>query len=204
MIFRTEEQKSDLIRSWNRPDRPFFASGACHVLASAFLETRPNAGFRPFLILPEPGLRGSHVFVSDGKIAFDYHGFSKHEHFLSHYFAKISRFFPLWNCDVIDLKESPTSVSFCETYNHRLPSQYLHDPMPRAFAYLARFPLVPRVPLGTQLSAQLRCLPPTSSPLCSPPRETAFLTPSFPESLWERIVRATPSLSPPLHFRTLD
>jgi hypothetical protein len=140
MIFRTEEQKHDQMRLWNRPDRPFFAAGACHVLAAAFLEAYPNAGYRPVLILPKPGLRGSHVFVSNGNTAFDYHGFSKHEHFVFHYFDKISRLFPQWRGDVIDLKESPTSVSFCGKYNHRLPNQYLHDPMPRAFSYLARFP----------------------------------------------------------------
>src|SRR5471032_3305755 len=83
MIFRTEEQKHDLTRSWHRSDRPFFAAGACHVLAAAFLEVYPNAGFHPFLILPGPGLRGSHVFVSDGETVFDYHGFSGHDRFLS-------------------------------------------------------------------------------------------------------------------------
>lgn len=140
MIFRTEEQKRDLTRSWHRPDRPFFAAGACHVLAAAFLEANPNDGFHPFLILPNPGLRGSHVFVSDGRTVFDYHGFSRHDHYLSHYFTKIYRFFPRWHGEVIRLTESPIDVSFCEKYNHRLPSQYPHDPLPRAFSYLARFP----------------------------------------------------------------
>jgi len=140
MIFRTEEQKHDLIRSWHRPDRPFFAAGACHVLAAAFLEAYPHAGFQPFLILPNPGLRGSHVFVSDGKTAFDYHGFSELDYFLDHFFTKIRRFFPHWCGEVIQLKESPISTSFCEKHNSRLPSQYLHDPLPRAFSYLARFP----------------------------------------------------------------
>ena len=139
MIFRTEEQKRDLIRSWRRPDRPFFAAGACHVLAAAFLETYPSAGFRPFLILPARGLRGSHVFVSNSNIVFDYHGFSKHDYYLSHYFSKIRRFFPQWHGEVIGLNESPISVSFCGAHNCRLPSQYLHDPLPRAFAYLSRF-----------------------------------------------------------------
>jgi hypothetical protein len=139
MIFRTAEQKHDLIRSWHRPDRPFFAAGACHILAAAFLEAYPHASFHPFLILPNPGLRGSHVFVSNGKTAFDYHGFSRHDQYLSHYFTKICRFFPLWNGEVIRLKESPVGASFCRAYNCRLPSQYLHDPLPRAFSYLARF-----------------------------------------------------------------
>jgi hypothetical protein len=143
MIFRTEEQKHDLIRSWYRPDRPFFSSGACHILAAAFLELHPNAGFHPFLILPSPGLRGSHVFVSNGKTVFDYHGFSRQDYYLSHYFTKICRFFPLWRGEVIRLTETPIAVSFCERYNHRLPSQYPRDPLPRAFSYLTRFPFGP-------------------------------------------------------------
>jgi hypothetical protein len=139
MIFRTEEQKHDLIRSWHRPDRPFFATGACHVLAAAFLEVYPNTGFHPFLILPGSGLRGSHVFVSDGKTVFDYHGFSGHDRFLSHYFVKVRRFFPRWFGEVIRLEESPIGVAFCGRYSHRLPSQYPYDPLPRAFSYLVRF-----------------------------------------------------------------
>ena len=134
MIFRTQKQKHDLAGSWSRPDRPFFASGACHVLAAAFLEAYPNADYHPFLILPNPGLRGSHVFVSDGKIAFDYHGFSKYDHYLSHFFTKIRRFFPRWHGQVIRLTESPIGVSFCEAHHCRLPSQYLHNPLPRAFS----------------------------------------------------------------------
>jgi hypothetical protein len=140
MIFRTEEQKRDPVRSWYRSDRSFFAAGACHILAGAFLETYPNTGFNPQLISPHPGLPGSHVFVSNGEIVFDYHGISKHHDFLSHYFTKIRRFFPRWQGEIIRLKESPISESFCRTYNHRLPSQYLHNPLPRAFSFLAHFP----------------------------------------------------------------
>jgi hypothetical protein len=139
MIFRTEEQKHDLVRSWHRPDRPFFAASACHVLAAAFLEVYPNAGFHSLLILPGPGLRGSHVVVSDGQTVFDYHGFSEHHRFLSHYSARIWRFFPRWHGKLIRLEGSPIGVPFCRRYNHRLPSQYPHDPLPRAFSYLARF-----------------------------------------------------------------
>jgi len=139
VIFRTESQKADLQRSWHRPDRPFFAAGACHILAAAFLEAHPGQGFATTLILPDDGHRGSHVFVSDGTSAFDYHGYSRCETFLSHYLRKIRRFFPSWQGRIITLADSPISTSFCRTYGCRLPSQFLHDPRPRAHAYLSRF-----------------------------------------------------------------
>jgi hypothetical protein len=30
--------KTDPVRRWNLPDRVFFAAGACHILAYAFIE----------------------------------------------------------------------------------------------------------------------------------------------------------------------
>jgi hypothetical protein len=51
MIFRSPAAKRDLIQSWGRPDRPFFASGACHILAGVFLEKYADANYRPFLFL---------------------------------------------------------------------------------------------------------------------------------------------------------
>ena len=37
--------KLDPIRRRHRPDRQFFANGACHILAYAFLERYPDLGF---------------------------------------------------------------------------------------------------------------------------------------------------------------
>jgi len=140
MIFRTEEAKKNLARSWQRLDRPFFAAGACHVLAAAFLKTYPKAGFHAFLILPETNLRGSHVAVTNGLVVFDYHGYVRHDAYLAHYFSKIRRFYPGWQGKILRLEESPTAKSFCQKYQHRLPDQYWKDPQPRAVSYLNRFP----------------------------------------------------------------
>jgi len=141
VIFRSAEQKQDVAGSWHRPDRPFFAAGACHILATAFLDSYPNSGYRPFLLLPDPGFRGTHVFVSNGKLIFDYHGYTDYDRYFRHHQKKIHRFFPSWRGQVLALKVSPIDESFCREYSHRLPSQYLHDPLPRALAYLKRFPM---------------------------------------------------------------
>jgi hypothetical protein len=139
VIFRTPKQKADLLRSWHRPDRPFFATGACHILAAAFLKAYPDAGFCSYLVIPEVGMRGNHVFVANRKMVFDYHGFCDHDEFIAHYFRKIRRFLPDWEGKIIRLEMSPTSEAFCDQHGHRLPSQYPHDPFPRASAYLKRF-----------------------------------------------------------------
>lgn len=139
MIFRSDKDKADLMRSWHRPDRSFFASGACHILAHIFLQQYPDSGYHAINIRPHPNFRGGHIIVSDGNTVFDYHGYSDHDRFMAHYFAKIRRYFPGWQADLIPIHESLVDSSFCAQLLLRTPPQYLHDPMPRARAFLARF-----------------------------------------------------------------
>lgn len=39
--------KLEPVRRWSSPDRVFFACGACHILAFAFLKAYPQSGFAP-------------------------------------------------------------------------------------------------------------------------------------------------------------
>jgi len=139
MIFLSDKAKKDLVKSWNRPERPFFAAGACHILAAVFLETFSNRGYHTLFIEPEAGYRGGHVVVSNGKTVFDYHGYTDQDVYLAHYFSKIRRFFPHWQGVVRRLEESPMEKPFCQKYQYRMPDQYWRDPRPRAFSYLQRF-----------------------------------------------------------------
>ncbi len=139
MIFRTVEQKTDLKGSFYRPDRPFFAAGACHVLVQAFLDLAPTNAWKASLILPHPGFRGMHVFASNKHYAFDYHGFTDVNRFREHYFQKMKRWFPGWSADILELGVSPISEEFCTRYNHRRPEQFYENPMPRANAYVRKF-----------------------------------------------------------------
>jgi len=138
MIFRNNDLKNDLNQSWHRPDRAFFAAGACHILADVFLRRFEGRGFAAKLILPAPGLRGTHVFVSDGTTAFDYHGVSLESRLLESFFRKIARRFPGWQGNIVPICGSPADAEFCGQYNHRMPHQYLHDPVPRAERFLDR------------------------------------------------------------------
>ena len=74
---RTRGTKRDPARQWALPDRVFFAAGACHMLAYAFLEQYAHSGFEAKWIRPAPGHTGNHiVVVRDDGCVFDYHGFS--------------------------------------------------------------------------------------------------------------------------------
>ncbi len=76
--------KQDPFRRWSLPDRVFFACGACHILAYAFLKTYPDAGFAPLWIKPAKGFTGNHIVVVRNDMAFDYHGFSCWNRLLAH------------------------------------------------------------------------------------------------------------------------
>jgi hypothetical protein len=128
---------------WALPDRIFFACGACHILAYAFLERFPGCGFRPIWMKPGPGFTGNHVVATDGDMAFDFHGYSRWNKLLSHARRKNDRRMPGWNCMLIEL---PPDVLISEakskTYDGlwlRGPEQYLHDALPRARSFLGRF-----------------------------------------------------------------
>ncbi len=124
MIFRTEAQKKDQALSWKRADRAFFASGACHILAHAFLQEYGAQRYRPYLILPLRGFRGEHIYAATGDTVFDYHGFSEKACFLEHYFRKLKRFFPGWNAIIVELNDFMTPAFFRE-FNYRAQTSIL-------------------------------------------------------------------------------
>ena len=110
---------------------------------SRFSNRYPRAGFRPIWIKPRAGYIGNHIVASDGEVAFDYHGYSRLEALLAHTEAKAGRWWPGWSADLFEL---PADVLVSEqksrTYDGlwlREPRQYLHDALPRAHAFLARF-----------------------------------------------------------------
>lgn len=164
MIVRIEPAKYDLAQSWNRSDRAFFAAGACHILADAFLRRFPASAFHATLICPPEGARGSHVFVSDGTLLFDYHGFSAHDRFVRFYSRHLQRRFPGWQADFVPLSDSPASAEFCRRYHHREPAHFLYDPRPRAEAFLSRLLAKPSSDSAFQrISATLRAV---AGPVC--------------------------------------
>jgi hypothetical protein len=139
--------KQDPVRRWSLPDRVFFACGACHILAFAFLKAYPQSGFAPLWIKPSKGFTGNHIVVVRDDMAFDYHGFSSWSHLFGHIEAKANRWWPGWSAQLIPL---PMEVLISESKSReydglwlREPKQFLHDAMPRAEQCLRRFPRPP-------------------------------------------------------------
>jgi hypothetical protein len=140
-------RKTDQTMRWSLPDRVFFACGACHILAHAFVEKYGAHNTEILWLKPEPGFTGNHIVAAGPDWIFDYHGYSDRVRFLAHTFTKAGRWWPSWNARLVQL---PTDVLISEersrTYEGlwlREPEQFLHDALPRARAYLDRFPPLP-------------------------------------------------------------
>ena len=136
--------KTDIEKRWHLTDRVFFACGACHVLAYAFLECFPEAQAKALWLKPAKGFSGNHIFVSYGDWAFDYHGFSKHEALIQHFINRARHYWPDWKAELIELpKEVLISEAKSKTYDGlwlREPDKhYLHDALPRAQNFIQRF-----------------------------------------------------------------
>ena len=142
-IRRTPGAKQDQVKRWNLPDRVFFAAGACHILAYAFLERFQNCGAKPFWIKPLDGSPTNHIVVLRGECAFDYHGYAKKAVLLGHFQRRALRHWPTWRCELIEvMPDALISEQKSKTYSGlwlREPDQFLYDALPRARTYLDRF-----------------------------------------------------------------
>ena len=141
---RTKGGKRNPTINWALPERVFFACGACHILAYAFIKAYPDSGFTPVWIRPAKGYTGNHILVVRDQLAFDYHGYSRWPTLLAHMKRKANRWWPGWDADLIRLPEEVlVSELKSRTYEGlwlREPRQFLFDAMPRAQRYLWRFP----------------------------------------------------------------
>lgn len=131
--------KKDPVRRWALPDRVFFGNGACAILAGVFLSEAPLPGFYAERIIPGEGFAGNHIFVTDGVIAFDHHGYSLRSRLLTYHTNGWAGRSPEgWNCrlervtfDLLDRRDLNDNQMLG-------PEQYLHDPIVRAKTYLGR------------------------------------------------------------------
>ena len=117
MFFPKIDVKNDPERRWHRPDRHFFANGACQVLAYVFLARYPDLRFHARWIKPAAGFTGNHIFVTDGIKAFDYHGLTTEQRLLALVFKRGRRFFPGWDATLVDL---PTDVLVSEPRSRQI------------------------------------------------------------------------------------
>jgi hypothetical protein len=131
--------KSDPVRRWALPDRVFFGHGACAILAGVYLRDQPLPGFVAERIVPAGGLAGNHIYVTDGTVAFDYHGYSLRARLLLHHTNGWAQRYPgVWNCRVERADFDLLDGKALNQIQMLGPTQYLHDPIPRAEAFLHR------------------------------------------------------------------
>ncbi|MDA4847915.1 hypothetical protein [Hoeflea poritis] len=130
--------KSDPVLRWNRPDRIFFGYGACHVLAGVYLDMQPLWEFYAERIVPNEGYSGNHVYVTDGAIAFDFHGYSGRERLLAHHWRGWSKRYPGWNATIKRVDFDLLDTAALNARKMLGPDQYLHDPLQRARGFLSR------------------------------------------------------------------
>jgi hypothetical protein len=131
---RTTAERADQMLSWNRDDVRFFAAGACHILAFAFLEVHPDAGFRTVGIWAHSQAHPTHVYVTDGQWAFDFDGWTPVDELLA-----VTR---AAEPDA-DYRQHPIETdlsTFCREHDHRDRPHFAFDPWERALRYIARFP----------------------------------------------------------------
>ncbi|MFI6167094.1 hypothetical protein ACIBCN_09915 [Nocardia sp. NPDC051052] len=129
---RTPLERFDQELAWHRDDQWFFAAGACHILAYAFLATYSDR-FAVKGLWPSTEPDPSHVYVSDGKWAFDHCGWT-----LEHELLTVSRAAEPAAC--YEARQIIWQIDeLCARHWHRTRAEYLHDPWPRACAYIAQF-----------------------------------------------------------------
>lgn len=153
---RTKGGKRDPLKNWALPEKVFFACGACHILAYAFLTAYPGHGFAPIWIRPKPGYTGNHIVAVRRNLAFDYHGYSSWPTLLAHVKKRAEQWWPGWDADLVQLREEALiSESKSMTYQGlrlREPRQFLFDALPRSKSFLKRFPDPSEVLMSPQIS----------------------------------------------------
>ena len=131
--------KRDPERRWALPDRIFFGHGACHILAGVYLRETPLPGFYAERIIPQAELGGNHIYVTDGRIAFDYDGYSALLALLRHHTSGWSkRYADDWSCSLERVDFDLLSTEDLNARKMLGPNQYLCDPIARAQRFLAR------------------------------------------------------------------
>ena len=139
--------KRDPDKRWALPDRVFFTCGACHILAYAFLDRYGTSEMSALWLKPDSGYSGNHVFIATDDWVFDYHGYLDRKRYLAHTQKRASQWWSGWSATLVELpRDVLVSEEKSRSYDGlwlREPAQFRHDALPRARAFLDRFPEPP-------------------------------------------------------------
>jgi hypothetical protein len=138
---RTEQERKDPFLFWKRDDQPFFAAGACHILAEMFRQLHYGEDYRVIFIKPINGMPGTHVYISDGTWAFDHNGWTREQELLDTSRRAYTKRYPGWDCERIVVTDD--LETFSRQNNHRQPWQFAYLPWERAYKYIQQVPAAP-------------------------------------------------------------
>lgn len=138
LFMRTPEEMKDPFKAWHRPDKTFFASGACHILAHMFLSLHIGEGYDLIHIKPKGDYPGNHMYASNGTWIFDYCGWTLEEELLEVSAASWRQAYPEWEYERIVVKEG--LPFYGPKNNHRPPEYFPYLPWERAYNYIKQFP----------------------------------------------------------------
>lgn len=130
-------KKEDPVIRWGLPDRIFFGHGACHILAGVILQQNIDPSFAAFWIKPKAH-PGTHLFVSDGEIAFDYHGYSLLKRLKKHHHKVWRHQYPGWDADILPVDFDLLNTGDLNARGMRGPDQYQGDAVLRARNFINR------------------------------------------------------------------
>ena len=117
-------------RRWRQPDRIFFGFGACHILTGAFLEERPFEGFYGEWIIPNEGFSGTHMYVTNGLILFDYHGYVLGQKLFARYWKGHQDCYCGWQANIEKIEFPLLDTTALNKRKHLGPDQSFGDPAP--------------------------------------------------------------------------
>ncbi len=138
---RTPEERRDPFVFWQREDQPFFAAGACHILAEMFRQLHQGEDFQVIFMKGKNGHPGKHVYISYGEWIFDHNGWTLEKEMIDTVRAGFTERYPGWDFEQIVVKED--LEAFCRNNNHRQPWQFAYLPWERAYNYIKQFPNLP-------------------------------------------------------------
>lgn len=148
MYTRTEDEIRDPFLSWQREDKPFFAAGACHILAHMFLSLHPDEGFQLIYIKPKKDYLGTHLYASNGTWAFDFNGWTLEEELLEATTAAYRQLYDDWDFDRVVIREGLPAFIAKGQHNLRPPEYFPFLPWERAYNYIKQFPATPPAQLA--------------------------------------------------------
>lgn len=142
---RTPLERNDPFEFWKREDLPFFAAGACHILAYQFMQLHWGQNYQAVFIKPRDSKPGNHVYVvrPDGW-AFDANGWTKESELRAISDAAYTKRYPSWAYERLVIADNFWGMGefeeWCHTNHHRPPAYFAYLPWERAYNFIKSFP----------------------------------------------------------------